>query len=133
MSDERGVVRDVVVRWKDGDRSPRRHRDEAEQTVENGGSSAPILRLNHHASGREVGQERSIEAFVRANDDCEGAVRRNEQRGAPQGLLQKRLVAQHRAELLGPFVPDDSARQWAKPRAVSAGENESPGRRRVRL
>src|SRR2546422_3673975 len=85
------------------------------------------------SSGREVGQEGSIEAFGRANDDCEGAVRRNEQRGAPQGLLQKRLVAQHRAELLGPFVPDDSARQWAKPRAVSAGENESPGRRRVRL
>src|SRR2546427_4633063 len=95
MSDERGVVRDVVVRWKDGDRSPRRHRDEAEQTVENGGSGAPSLPPNHHASGREGGPEGGIETFVRAKHDSEGAVKRNPQNGAPQGPVPKRLLAQH--------------------------------------
>lgn len=58
-----------MVRGKDGDRSPRHHRREAEQTIENGGDRASILRLDHHASRQEFGQEGSIEALVSANND----------------------------------------------------------------
>jgi len=54
----------------------------------------------------------------------DGAVERDQECDPPQGLFQKHLCSA-RAELFGPFISRDPARQWAKPHAISASENES--------
>src|SRR3989454_12163199 len=103
MSDERGVVRDVVVRWKDGDRSPRRHRDEAEQTVENGGGCAPTFPVEHPPPGRGGGPGGGRENVLRRDDHRRGGGRPQPPPSAPPGPLPTGPPAPRRPQTAVPL------------------------------
>src|SRR2546428_12959111 len=66
------------------------------------------------------------------HDDHENTFMSGETRDAPSRLLQQCLSAEHGAKLLGPVITDELPRQWPKPPAVAAGENECPSRLRAR-
>src|SRR5262249_588132 len=106
----------------------RRHRGQTEQAIENRGSGAPILRLDHRASRRDIGKKGRIEAFVSVHEDDEDALRRGKSRDAPSRLLQERFSAEHGTELFGPIIADDLPCQWPKPPTVAACENQCPPR-----
>src|SRR5439155_1002852 len=101
MRDECRVVGSVMIRRKEGDGRHGRHCGQTQQAIEDCGSGATILRLDHHAARRNVGEEGRIKSFMSAHDDDEDALRRGEGRDAPSRLLQERFAAEHGAELLG--------------------------------
>src|SRR5881397_313823 len=128
MRDERRVVGNVMIRRKEGDGPHGRHGGQTEQAAEDRGSSAPILRLDHHASRRDIGKKGRIEAFVSTHDDDEDALRRSKCRDAPSRLLQERFSTEDGTELLGPVITEELPCQWPKPPTVAARENQCPPR-----
>src|SRR2546430_13440240 len=92
MRDECRVVGNVMIRRKEGDGRHGRHCGQTQQAIEDCGSGATILRLDHHAARRNVGEEGRIKSFMSAHDDDEDALRRRSEEHTSELQSQSNLV-----------------------------------------
>ncbi len=120
------VVGDVVIAREHHDRIRRRHRSETRHGVQNRRRRPAILRLRDDRARWSVRERRQVEALVVAGHYREEALGRDQHSRASACLLQQGVIADQPAELLGPPVARQPARQRGEPRAVAAGQDD-PG------
>jgi hypothetical protein len=101
---------------------------DAEQRIEQGRHSASVGGLGDDRAC----QERLVEGLMSPREEGQRLLRLNRKAGASPGLMQQRVVAQDRAELLGALVTGIPASPRVRSRPVAAGQHD-PHRSRQSL